>query len=315
MFEAQVRQGSMWKKIIEALKDLVTEANFQCTPEGMSIQAMDTAHVALVNLMLRQDGFVVYNNERTSVLGVNLTSMSKIIKTTETNDVITLRHEDESDVLSIVAQGDAKTSEFNMKLMEIDAETMGIPEIEYVATVSIPSSEFTKICRDMAIFGDTVTVQVTREGVKFSASSDFAEGFVFLKSTANVAAKSGGAAKAEPKAEVKDEDVKTEKKEEVKVENDDSDDDTPLVDQKKFNAKAKDGKDESETPDGVQITVGEPVTLSFALRYFTTFSKGGSLADRVCLYFAEDSPCLIEFKLEGLGYLRFYLAPKVEGQD
>ena len=204
-----------------------------------------------------------------------------------------------------------------MKIMGIEAQTMGIPGLGCVATVSSPSSEYTKICRDMAIFGDTVTVQVTREGVKFSAASDFAEGFVFLKSTANVA-KSAGGVKVEKveKTEVKDEDDVV-KAENVKVEND-SDDDTPIAQQAGLQQKAAKAKAAAEGeagPEGVQITVGEPVTLSFALRYFTTFSKGGSLADRVVLYFAEDSPCLIEFKLDGLGYLRFYLAPKVEGQD
>lgn len=33
-------QGSMLKKITEAMKDLVTEANFDCSTTGISLQAM-----------------------------------------------------------------------------------------------------------------------------------------------------------------------------------------------------------------------------------------------------------------------------------
>jgi len=33
-------QGAMLKKITEAMKDLVTEANFDCSTTGVSVQAM-----------------------------------------------------------------------------------------------------------------------------------------------------------------------------------------------------------------------------------------------------------------------------------
>ena len=33
-------EGGMLKKITEAMKDLVTEANFDCTGTGISLQAM-----------------------------------------------------------------------------------------------------------------------------------------------------------------------------------------------------------------------------------------------------------------------------------
>ena len=40
MFEARITQGALLKKIIEAMKDMVTEANFDCSTTGISLQAM-----------------------------------------------------------------------------------------------------------------------------------------------------------------------------------------------------------------------------------------------------------------------------------
>ena len=40
MFEARLTEGGMLKKITEAMKDLVTEANFDCSTTGISLQAM-----------------------------------------------------------------------------------------------------------------------------------------------------------------------------------------------------------------------------------------------------------------------------------
>jgi proliferating cell nuclear antigen len=41
MFEARILQGSLLKKIIEAIKELVVDANFDCTERGISMQVLN----------------------------------------------------------------------------------------------------------------------------------------------------------------------------------------------------------------------------------------------------------------------------------
>ena len=57
MFEAKLTEGHSLKWIAEAIKDLVNEINLDVTPSGISLQAMDTSHVALVSLSLSSEGF------------------------------------------------------------------------------------------------------------------------------------------------------------------------------------------------------------------------------------------------------------------
>jgi len=73
MFEARIIQGSILKKILDAIKDLVTEASWDCSPNGMSLQAMDTSHVSLVSVALNSEGFDKYRCDRNVTLGMNLT--------------------------------------------------------------------------------------------------------------------------------------------------------------------------------------------------------------------------------------------------
>lgn len=40
MFEARMPQAALLKKIIEAIKDLVTEANFDCSASGIQLQVL-----------------------------------------------------------------------------------------------------------------------------------------------------------------------------------------------------------------------------------------------------------------------------------
>lgn len=72
MFEARLVQGSLWKKILEATKDLLNEAIYDCTSTGISLQAMDSSHVSLVSLNLRSDGFDTYRCDRNLSMGINL---------------------------------------------------------------------------------------------------------------------------------------------------------------------------------------------------------------------------------------------------
>ena len=57
MFEAKLTEGHILKRIVEAIKDLVNEINLDVTSSGISLQAMDTSHVALVSLSLSSEGF------------------------------------------------------------------------------------------------------------------------------------------------------------------------------------------------------------------------------------------------------------------
>lgn len=53
-----------------------------------------------------------------------------------------------------------KISDFEMKLMDIDSEHLGIPEAEYHVIVRMPSAEFARICKDLASIGDTGTAPI-----------------------------------------------------------------------------------------------------------------------------------------------------------
>ena len=57
MFEARLIQGSLLKKVLESLKDLLNEATWDCADSGIQLQAMDNSHVSLVSVSLRSDGF------------------------------------------------------------------------------------------------------------------------------------------------------------------------------------------------------------------------------------------------------------------
>lgn len=263
MFEARLAQGNLYRRVMEAIVSLVSDVNLECTSTGMNIQAMDSSHVCLVSVELAAESFDPYRCDKNITLGLNVTNFLKIIRCGCNDDCITLQAQDNSDSLSVLIEspnGD-KTANFEMKLMDIDAEHLGIPETQYSAVVKLPSHQFQHIVRDMSQFGDTIIISGTKEGVEFATASS---------------ASSDGSAKVTLRQS-------------SCIEKED---------------------------DQVAIELTEPVSLTFACRYLTFFIKATPLAGAVSLSLKHDQPLVVEYKIGGdVGYVRFYLAPKIEEDD
>lgn len=259
MFEARLVQGSLLKKVQEALKDIVSEASWDCTSSGLSLQAMDGSHVSLVQLTLRSDGFEKYRCDRNLAMGINMTSLSKILRCASNEDIITLRADDNGDMLELMFESPKgeKVSNYEMKLMDLDCEQLGIPHQEYSCVITMPSGEFGRICRDLSQIGECVVITCTKDGVQFSSKGDMGSGTVKLSQ--NV------------------------------------------------------GADKDE--DQVTIEMSEPVQLTFAVKYLNMFTKASPLSSSVCLSMSNDVPLVVEYKIEDMGHIKYFLAPKIEEQD
>ena len=69
--------------------------------------------------------------------------------------------------------------------------------------------------------------------------------------------------------------------------------------------------DSSNLDEQTVIAVEEGVNLAFALRYLNMFTKASTLSQQVSLYLSVEFPLMVEYKLQELGVLKFYLAPRI----
>ncbi len=73
-----------------------------------------------------------------------------------------------------------KLSEFNLSLITIDFEHLGIPETQYGSEITMSSSEFTRICRELYQLSESVSIETNKQFVKFSVTSEVVGGSVKL---------------------------------------------------------------------------------------------------------------------------------------
>jgi proliferating cell nuclear antigen len=142
---------------VDAIKDLVQDCNFDCNDSGIALQAMDNSHVALVSMLLRSEAFSPFRCDRNIALGINLGSLTKVLRAAQSEDILTLKAEDAPDVVNLVFENASsdRISEYDIKLMDIDQEHLGIPETEYAATITMPAAEFQRICRDLSALSES----------------------------------------------------------------------------------------------------------------------------------------------------------------
>jgi len=253
MFEAKITRAATLKKIVAAISELITDAKFECTPAGMTLQAMDAAHVSLVALLLRKDGFEDYTCDRPITLGINLDAMTKVLKCAGNDDTVTMKSSDDADSVTFIFESKNKISDFELKILDIEADTLGIPEVEYKSVMKMPAVDFQKIVGNLSTWGDAVVIATSKHGVKFSVSGELGSGNINVKANSDV-----------------------------------------------------------DSESGVVLEVNDDVTLTFALKKLTSFTKATPLSTSVSLSMSDDVPLAVEYTVEDLGYIRYYLAPKID---
>merc|ERR1719244_834157 len=208
-------------------------------------------------MILRKEGFEPWRCDRTYQMGIHLEHLNKVLKCMGAKDELALKYKDGADEVDFVftSTDQEKVSHFSLKLMEIDSEHLGIPETEYKTTVRMSSAEFQRICRDLAVLGETLTIGVNKDSVQFSVQGEIGKGEMTLRSAAT-----------------------------------------------------SDGSGAEET----DIDCEEPCVQQFAMQYLNFFTKATSLSKHVRLSMSPEVPLLVEYSIDEIGYVRYYLAPKIE---
>ena len=121
--------------------ELFRQGVWDCGQKGIQLQAMDSAHVCLVSVTLEAEGFDRYQCDRDISLGVDMESMSKVLKCAAKDDIIEISTKGEKpDHLKFTfeAANQERISEYEMKLMNIEGEHLAIPDTDYSVTVKVP---------------------------------------------------------------------------------------------------------------------------------------------------------------------------------
>ena len=187
VLELKTVQGTPFKSLCEAVKEILTEANFECDKNGIRVVAMDSTRTVLVHLKLEADQFEQYVCPNKIVLGVSLINLYKLIKWIGPSDALTLYVDEASQCeLGIRIENTEKhaTGNFKLNLLDLNEDSYKIPPTEFPNILTMPSVDFQKLCRDMHTLADLVEIRSLSNKLIFSCKGDFASAEMVLHETA-----------------------------------------------------------------------------------------------------------------------------------
>jgi proliferating cell nuclear antigen len=169
-------QATAFKAVFEVLKDIINDVNVSFTEAGLTILTLDTARVTLVHMNLGAENFEEYECPQTIIAGMNMANMYKLLKSISGTDTLTLDIIGR-DYMNILIENPVKKSSttFKLKLLDINEDILGLPDVEMNVVTTLPSVDFQRITRDMGNLAQDMAIFREDTKLVLSCNGDFAD--------------------------------------------------------------------------------------------------------------------------------------------
>lgn len=167
MFNAKVKSDIL-KEIIDVTSPLVNEAKFNITSKGISLRAVDPAHVAMVDLEIKSTAFEEYKSNEME-LGIDLDKLSGIMRLASSGDIVSLEYDEKSNRLVV------KIGNLVRRMGLIDTAGMPdskVPNLDLPAMAVVKASELSKGVRASEAVSDHLALSVDKDSFELFAEGD-----------------------------------------------------------------------------------------------------------------------------------------------
>jgi proliferating cell nuclear antigen len=184
----QINKADIFTGLFQHIKAFTEQVNIMFEKDRMYIQTMDSSHVSIIEMDLPSSWFDIYENKTSSTitLGIHSTTLFKVLNAREKTQSIQICYDENyGDKLLIHFTSENKVEfdkHFELPLIDIENELMGIPQFEPQAEFTISSPHFSSIISQLQMFGDTMTIECNEDKIMlFSESKDHGKMFVEIK--------------------------------------------------------------------------------------------------------------------------------------
>jgi len=170
-------RAEMFNAIFQNIKLFADNINITFTANQIDIQCIDSAHVAILEVHINSAWFDKYelsDNIEGLVIGANTNLIGKIFGTRDKIQDITVECNDDPDKLLIGFTSEDKKvydKTFEMPLIDLDVDTMEIPDMEYEAEFSMPSQIYANLMSQLKLFGETMDIDCSEDTIMLHSSS------------------------------------------------------------------------------------------------------------------------------------------------
>ena len=173
--EATFKLASNFKGLIEILSTFADNINMRYEAEGISIQALDSGNISMLNVCLRADQFIDYKATGNGIISLTTTSLKPLLRTMKDRDGLRMKlaKPDSNEVDFILIDGDRK-NKYSIKLLSVDIDMLNMDvQMEHDMFISTGKLAMTKILTDIKnLEGDEVKFVVCDDKLHIEVTSD-----------------------------------------------------------------------------------------------------------------------------------------------
>ncbi|MDR1404849.1 MAG: DNA polymerase sliding clamp [Candidatus Methanoplasma sp.] len=178
MFKAEIKSETL-KGLVNIISTLIDEVKFAIDPEGMTLKAVDPAHVAMIELKVGNKAFESYS-ANSAEIGLDLDKVKMVLKLAVPGDIISME-QDENKGRFIFRIGNITRS---MNL--VDTSSMSdpkVPQLELSSNAVILVDQLQRGIRAAESISDHISLRADPEFFELSCEGDTDDARLRLESS------------------------------------------------------------------------------------------------------------------------------------
>ena len=180
------RDSALFRNAVDAVKEFLPTAQVHISAEGIKIRGMDVSHVGFVDYFLAAaDCEVLRLAGGTVTLGVNMAILARVLSPVGAGDrvIFSASKKLEKLMVSYTSEKLAKKSMYEVPLLNIDQEALDLPELAYAANIKTKTADVNALVREVAPFGDAITLRLDEDGFQISTEGDCGKVRLLMEAT------------------------------------------------------------------------------------------------------------------------------------
>jgi proliferating cell nuclear antigen len=171
------QKADSFASLFQHIKLFSEHVNIMFEKERVYLQSMDTSRVSIFEIELSKSWFDVYEHTQAAniCLGINTTILFKILNSRDKGQKLNIIYDNQdSDKLFVhftCENKDIFDKHFELPLMDIECDIIGIPEMDSQADLTINSANFANIINQLQMFGEDLIIDCSEEKITLCATS------------------------------------------------------------------------------------------------------------------------------------------------
>lgn len=184
----------MFVALFQLLKNWSSNLSIQFEKDQLYIQTMDKSHICLTNITIKNSWFTEYNIEADTHICVDSNNFAIITNYALKHNKMEIRFEDELEpdkifinllsndsTATATATASSKSTPkkkdnfdhfFELNLIDVEQDVLGIPEVDYNVEFTIDSKKFSELVSELNVFGSNLNIRCSENKLEMNANGD-----------------------------------------------------------------------------------------------------------------------------------------------